>query len=181
MGRLNYDSAPVRNIPTAAPGDSSSAPASTAFVQNAVPAGSVQAYAGPVPPAGWLLCDGSNVSRTTYAKLFAAIGTTWGVGDGSTTFKLPDLRGEFVRGLDQGRGVDTGRTLGSSQPASSVNARPDKGASNEIVVTGQNIEAGPSQGSAVWPSTSTTAPAQSISSFSVRPRNVAMNYIIKFA
>lgn len=66
-------------------------------------------------PSGWLAADGSTVSRTTYDDLFAAIGTTFGVGDGSTTFVLPDLRGEFIRGLDGGRGVDTGRTLGSTQ------------------------------------------------------------------
>lgn len=55
------------------------------------------------------------MSRTTYADLFAAIGTTFGVGDGSTTFGLPDLRGEFVRGWDDGRGIDSGRVFGSDQ------------------------------------------------------------------
>jgi phage-related tail fiber protein len=55
------------------------------------------------------------ISRTTYADLFAAIGTTFGVGDGSTTFGIPDLRGEFARGWDDARGVDTGRTFGSAQ------------------------------------------------------------------
>ena len=62
-----------------------------------------------------LLCDGSLVSRTTYAKLFAKIGTTFGAGDGSTTFALPDLRNRSVRGWDNGRGVDAGRALGSFQ------------------------------------------------------------------
>lgn len=66
-------------------------------------------------PAGWLKCNGALVSRTTYAALFAAIGTTFGAGDGSTTFALPDLRGEFVRGLDDGRGVDSARVMGSAQ------------------------------------------------------------------
>ena len=66
-------------------------------------------------PSHSLYCDGSAVSRTTYADLFAKIGTTYGAGDGSTTFNVPDLRGEFIRGWDDGRGVDTGRTLGSSQ------------------------------------------------------------------
>jgi hypothetical protein len=68
-------------------------------VQNAlVPAGAVQAFAMNSAPAGWLAADGSNVNRTTYAALFSAIGTTYGAGDGSTTFALPDLRGIFVRG-----------------------------------------------------------------------------------
>ena len=50
-------------------------------------------------PTGWLACDGSAVSRTTYADLFTAIGTTWGAGDGSSTFALPDLEGAFLRGV----------------------------------------------------------------------------------
>lgn len=66
-------------------------------------------------PAGFLKANGAAVSRSTYAALFAAIGITWGAGDGSTTFNLPDLRGEFPRGLDDGRGVDAGRALGTAQ------------------------------------------------------------------
>lgn len=66
-------------------------------------------------PAGFLKENGAAISRTTYAELFAIIGTTFGAGNGSTTFNLPDSRAEFIRGLDDGRGVDTGRTLGSSQ------------------------------------------------------------------
>jgi len=82
---------------------------------SAVPSGSVTAFAGSSVPAGWLECDGSAVSRTTYAALFAAVGTTYGVGDGSTTFNLPQLRGEFIRGWDNGRGIDSGRARGSAQ------------------------------------------------------------------
>jgi microcystin-dependent protein len=63
-----------------------------------VPAGAVMDFAMNAAPAGWLACDGAAVSRTTYAALFAAIGTTWGAGDGSTTFQLPDMRGYFRRG-----------------------------------------------------------------------------------
>lgn len=66
-------------------------------------------------PTGWLKANGAAVSRTTYAALFAAIGTTYGAGDGFNTFNLPDLRGEFVRGWDDGRGVDPGRNFGSRQ------------------------------------------------------------------
>ena len=61
-------------------------------------AGCVQAYAGSDTPTGWLLCDGSAISRTTYAALFAVIGTTYGAGDGSTTFNLPDMQSRFVYG-----------------------------------------------------------------------------------
>ena len=71
-------------------------------------------------PAGWLKADGSAVSRTDYANLFSAIGTTFGTGDGSTTFNLPDLRGEFIRGYDNARGIDSGRTIGSSQSSQNL-------------------------------------------------------------
>jgi len=74
------------------------------------PPGSIQLFAASTPPGGWLACDGSAVSRTTYARLFAAIGTTWGVGDGSTTFNLPDLRGRAPVGAGSGAGL-TARTL----------------------------------------------------------------------
>lgn len=63
-----------------------------------VPAGIMQMFAGNTIPAGWLLCDGSAVSRTDYAKLFSAIGTTWGAGDGSTTFNLPNTIDRFAEG-----------------------------------------------------------------------------------
>ena len=66
-------------------------------------------------PSGTLYCDGDAVSRTQYAELFNRIGTTYGVGDGSTTFNKPDYRGYFPRGFDDGRGIDTGRVFGSSQ------------------------------------------------------------------
>lgn len=63
-------------------------------------AGILSAFAGSAAPAGWLLCDGSAISRTTYADLFAAIGTTYGVGDNSTTFNLPNLKGRMPVGQD---------------------------------------------------------------------------------
>lgn len=77
--------------------------------------GEVAYFARTTPPSGWLKANGAAVSRTTYAELFAAIGTTFGAGDGRTTFNLPDLRGEFIRGLDDGRNIDRGRRLGTAQ------------------------------------------------------------------
>lgn len=75
--------------------------------------GQVTAFAGSTAPNGWLLCDGSAVSRTTYAKLFAVIGTTYGTGDGSTTFNVPDLRGRFPLGSGTGTAATaTAHTLG---------------------------------------------------------------------
>lgn len=79
------------------------------------PAGTVITVAMNTAPTGYLKANGAAVSRTTYADLFAAIGTTFGAGNGSTTFNLPDLRGEFIRGWDDGRGVDSGRAFGSAQ------------------------------------------------------------------
>jgi len=80
-----------------------------------VPAGAVQHFATQTVPDGWIEADGSAVSRTQYADLFTAIGITFGAGDGSTTFNIPDLRGEFVRGWDHDKGIDSGRIFGSEQ------------------------------------------------------------------
>lgn len=77
-----------------------------AVAQALNPAGSVIAFAGSTAPSGYLHCDGSAVSRTTYADLFAAIGTAHGSGDGSTTFNLPDYRGRFLRGWSNGQTLD---------------------------------------------------------------------------
>jgi microcystin-dependent protein len=80
-----------------------------------VPTATIFYRAQAAVPAGYLLCDGTAVSRTTYATLFAAIGITYGAGNGTTTFNLPDLRGVFPRGLDLSKGYDTGRAIGSYQ------------------------------------------------------------------
>ena len=77
--------------------------------------GMVAYFATPTAPTGFLKCNGAAVSRATYAALFARIGTTFGAGDGRTTFNLPDLRGEFLRCLDDGRNIDGGRRLGTAQ------------------------------------------------------------------
>lgn len=79
------------------------------------PAGQAAYFARSTAPTGWLKANGAAVSRTAYADLFAAIGTTFGSGDGVNTFNLPDLRGEFIRGWDDAKGTDAGRTMGSAQ------------------------------------------------------------------
>jgi microcystin-dependent protein len=84
-------------------------------VVEGVPAGTVIHVAMNTAPTGYLAADGAAVSRSTYSTLFAAVGTTFGSGNGSTTFNLPDLRGEFIRGWDNTRGVDSGRAFGSAQ------------------------------------------------------------------
>jgi len=80
----------------------------------AIPAGSLMPYAGSTAPSGWLLSYGQAVSRTTYSALFTAIGTTYGTGDGSTTFNVPDLRGRLVAGQDDMGGVSANRLTGLS-------------------------------------------------------------------
>jgi phage-related tail fiber protein len=80
--------------------------------------GAVSFFARSTAPTGYMKANGAVISRSAYAALFASIGTTFGAGDGATTFNLPDLRGEFLRGWDDGRGLDSGRTFGSPQKGS---------------------------------------------------------------
>jgi|GEM_PF-2989731 len=153
-----------------------------------MPIGSILAYPVDSIPAGYLKCNGAAVGRVTYPELFALIGTTYGAGDGSTTFNVPDLRGEFIRGWGDGRNVDSGRVLGSAQrdalqthdhflPTSTGlgDARwciPDTiwkaSNGNEFPVDGNNTAA-------------RTYPGSSAGTFAseTRPRNVAMLYCIK--
>ena len=82
------------------------------FTNKLAPVGSLIIWPTSTPPAGYLECDGSALSRTAYAALYAVLGTTYGKGAGTlanTTFRLPDLRGEFIRGWDHGRGADPDR------------------------------------------------------------------------
>ena len=113
--------------------------------------------------------DGTAVSRTTYADLFTAIGTTFGAGNGSTTFNLPDLRGEFVRGYDDGRGVDSGRVFGSSQ---SDELKAHTHGYNQTVNGGSGRPGG-NDGYALASTTDSSGGTET------RPRNVALLYCIK--
>lgn len=81
---------------------------------SSVPVGAVMDFAGPTAPTGWLLCYGQNVSRTIYASLFAVLGTTYGAGDGSTTFGIPDARGRVIAGQDDMGGVSANRLTAQS-------------------------------------------------------------------
>lgn len=84
------------------------------FNQAVLPAGIISPYGGTTEPSGWLFCYGQAVNRVTYAALFSAIGTTYGVGDGSTTFNLPDLRGRTVAGQDDMGGSSANRLTAQS-------------------------------------------------------------------
>lgn len=108
----------------------------------AAPPGAIIHFPRRTAPTGWLKANGAAVSRTTYARLFAAIGTTCGAGDGRTTFNLPDVRGEFIRGFDDGRNIDRNRVLGSAQGdairniTGSLKAGGDANDSNQQFVDG---------------------------------------------
>tara|TARA_R110000796_G_scaffold109198_1_gene220541 strand:- start:1866 stop:2684 length:819 start_codon:yes stop_codon:yes gene_type:complete len=135
------------------------------------PSGTVIQFAGSSAPAGYLKANGNAVSRTTYAALFAAIGTTYGTGDGSTTFNLPDLRGEFVRGLDDGRGVDAGRALGSAQ-ADELKSH------NHALLTYTNGFNG-TRFATFTNTAGATRYTENTGGSETRPRNIALLYCIK--
>lgn len=152
-----------------------------------VPVGSVFCMATTTVPDGYKECDGSDISRTTFSDLFAAIGTTWGNGDGSTTFTLPDLRGEFVRGWSDGRtGVDETRTFGSAQGhqlehhnhtdvyRSLGTAMGGTGTAGVIGTTSSSTGTG---GHAGGDGTFDGTPGSATDE--TRPRNIAMMYVIK--
>lgn len=136
----------VPTAPTQSAADNSTKIATTAYADRsatnavaaapAMPSGAVAHFAMATPPTGWMEANGAAISRATYAALFTAIGTTFGAGDGSTTFNLPDLRGQFVRGFDNGRGVDTGRTFGSAQADQIIAHTHTVGGVNSYIVNG---------------------------------------------
>lgn len=146
--------------------------------------GTVSFFGGTTAPSGWLKANGAAVSRTTYTALFSAIGTTFGAGDGASTFNLPDLRGEFLRGLDDGRGIDASRVLGSFQPATEVSIIQQSGGyvgaawSDTLgtVVTGPTTSPTPANGGPLTPANGTVI----ISRYQTRPRNVALLACIKY-
>lgn len=106
------------------------------------PAGAICFVAQNTAPTGWLKANGAAVSRTTYAALFAALGTTFGAGNGSTTFNLPDLRGYFPRAWDDSAGVDTGRTFGTSQQGTYVRTMMNDYTDGDTSTTGVNFFVG---------------------------------------
>lgn len=146
--------------------------------------GTVMAFAGTQVPPGWLACDGSQVSRTTYAQLYAAIGNTYGAGNGSTTFNLPDLRGEFIRGVDAGRGVDPGRVLGQLQNQQLQDHTHISGSYCDSCIG--SVYPGGTYVSQVYVvgyhsnAMRSTIPVTGSHGTETRPRNVALQYIIKY-
>lgn len=136
-------------------------------------AGAVMHFARNTAPNGWLKANGALVSRTTYADLFAAIGTTYGAGNGTTTFALPELRGEFLRAWDDGRGVDTGRAFGSTQ-ADDLKSHLHV---QNLGIAAATFTSAAGTGIAGTTNNSNTS---SVGGTETRPRNIAMLVCIKY-
>lgn len=141
-----------------------------------VPVGSVFWLATQTAPEGYLICDGSAVSRTEYADLFAAIGTTFGAGDGSTTFALPNLRAAFIRGAGSQNGYSA--TFGQKQEATKwvKIATDSKTVGNSDKSVSSSFS---SAGDARFSTQSITSP-YSTPTYYFRPYNIALTPIIKY-
>lgn len=170
------------------------------------PAGMVAPFGGTTAPAGWLLCYGQAISRATYAALFTAISTTYGVGDGSTTFNLPDLRGRVIAGQDDMGGSSANRltnpgsttggvdgdVLGGSggeeahvqttaEMVAHTHLRNNLGLTERLLTTeaGGDFEGGPSIVHMNAATVTLTASTGSGTAFNVVQPTIILNYIIK--
>jgi len=177
--------------PTATTGTNSTQLATTAFVSSAVgavttPAGAVNYFPMSSAPTGYLKANGAAISRSTYSALFTAIGTTFGIGDGSTTFNLPDLRGQFLRSWADGSTTyDSGRTLGSTQAdafqghyhtLTTINAGSTFGGSGGVGPVSSSGTTVPLVTAAITDGTNGTPRTAA----ETRPRNIALLACIKF-
>jgi microcystin-dependent protein len=141
-----------------------------------MPVGAVVPFSSSAVPQTWLFANGQEVSRTEYAELFALLGSPASSGNGSTTFNVPDLRGEFIRGWDGGRGVDVGRAIGTAQGDEFKNHAHRSQYANitpaSFDYTNQGVEIAASGLDWSYPTTATGGNE-------TRPRNVALMYCIK--
>jgi microcystin-dependent protein len=167
-----------------------------------VPTGAVMPFAMNTAPSGWLAANGSTVSRATYSALFAAIGTTYGTGDGSTTFHLPDLRGYFVRGSGTNTDGSASGTFGAKQADGVIshthsgttgNDSPDHTHQYNRLTVSDTGNDSPDGSGKSWTSTDpqtvgastrhqhlfTTSSQSPAGTTETRPRNIAMLYCIK--
>lgn len=138
------------------------------------PTSAIVSFASPSPPEGWLECNGAAISRSDYSDLFNSIGVTYGAGDGTTTFNLPELRGEFLRGWDNGRGVDAGRVIASGQGQQLQ--------SHDHFIQAQIAGASGGGGILLSSTSGITVAGRVLASggAETRPRNVAVLYCIKY-
>lgn len=173
------------------------------------PAGVIVPFAGEVEniPYGWMLCDGSEISRTEYANLYDAIGVCWGIGNGSTTFNLPDLRGMFLRGVSgdsendpdaadrvvlNDNGGNTGNNVGSYQcdairnitgaVHNNIQGHAEWGGSSEGALEWADGQGDASWEDNTWGYSGITFDASRVVPVGSdnRPKNVYVNYIIKY-
>jgi microcystin-dependent protein len=142
----------------------------------AVPPGVFVPFASLAIPFGWLYCNGQAVSRVTYSALFVAIGTTWGGGDGVTTFNVPDMRGYFPRGFDDGAGVDPGRSFASLQQDQIQTHVHNVNVDHFF---GQNYNLGGSFAFNNFGGGATSGPVTGNVGAETRPKNKAATFIIK--
>lgn len=153
---------------------------------NAVPAGFVMPFAANSSPEGYLLCNGAAVSRTTYAKLFEAIGTTYGAGDGSTTFNLPDTTGRMIQGEWPYNPVGTYKNAGLPQASGSIRYLGDTVETYGIAAGGISLggaELGAGGSIAYWqrvPLNLSNGNALYGASDTVQPPALTMRYYIKY-
>lgn len=160
-----------------------------------VPPGSIMAYMGTNAPTGWLLCDGSAVSRTVYSRLFGVIGVANGYGDGMNTFNLPDLRAMFLRGVDGDAGIDierdlraaakpggnAGNAVGSVQQDQFKSHHHGNGNFNRVLqLSGGTLTTTTSTDVTFnEPDIVNSVPMMNAGGTESRPKNVYVNYIIK--
>ncbi len=151
-----------------------------------VPAGAINSFGGASVPTGWLLCNGSAVSRTTYADLFSAIGTAWGYGNNSTTFNLPDLRGRFLRGRANGSSNDPDRSsrtainTGGNTGDNVGSLQADELKSHNHFITWAEAAAG-LLGSSAWDNAGANQhTSSSTGGNETRPKNAYVNFVIKY-
>jgi microcystin-dependent protein len=163
------------------------------------PVGTIQAYGGITDPTGWMICDGRALSSSEYPRLFAIIGTSFGngtTGAGSETgdFNIPDLRGQFLRGTDNGAGVDpdansrtsstggnTGDNIGSAQAHAFQTHKHSLSNGTNVLRSGSSY--GDSNGSPRYARTYTLSvgsPSTGNTSSETRPVNISVNFIIKY-
>lgn len=165
----------------------------TILVGSVIPPGTIAPFGGGTVPAGWMLCDGTAISRTTYSALFAAVSTTYGIGDGASTFNLPNAQGVFLRGAGSQTisSVTYSATRGSKQNDSLQNIT---GQGPESRAYGYNVgevsgaigifnSAGNAPGTGSSGSQLKTwnfdASRVARTSTETRPANIGVNYIIK--
>lgn len=187
----NMDVILPANLPSSTVGKSMLTIDDVGQIERADMCGVINMFGGPICPTGWLECDGTAISRTTYADLFNAIGEAWGEGDNSTTFNLPDMRGMIPRGYNHGKASGNfdpdaaSRTASATGGATGDNVgtyQTDRNKAHTHNVFPQDVGAGTGAGSlshASGPNGSTVT-TTSNGGTDARPQNVAVMFIIKF-